>query len=765
MRSIKAILLALTILFYFSPSLKAEDYHPKDYVWTSLSQNSSESMPCGGHDVGMNVWVENGDVLFYLSRSGMFDENNTLLKAGRFRLKLSPNPFNSTAEDFKQILCLDDGAIYIKSKTTNIRIWADVYTSAVYMNISSKNKVDALLSYESWRYKDRIVTKEECQQTSYKWVIPSDCTTFQDSIKVTSKGLDFYHQNLKNTVFDFTVSREYLDSIKSELYNPIGGLRFSGQMMAPGFKFIGTNDGVYVSTDYRSWNFEAIGINSSTITINLFDGDKAPSIPSEKVSRLRSASWWHEYWQRSNISIDEEAGEISRNYELFRYMLGCNAYGKWPTKFNGGLFTFDPVYVDEATPFTPDFRRWGGGTMTAQNQRLVYWGMLKSGDADMMLSQFDTYLRMLPSAEARTMFYWGHEGASFTEQIENFGLPNPAEYGKHPEGSDYGVERNLWLEYLFDTSLEFCSMILLYHEYTGDDITKYEPLIRSCLKFFDEHYQYLAKKRGAKALSGDGKLVLYPSSGCETYKMAYNASSTVAALKAVLEQARKYDMSLGRITKDSIGNDSTCIIDYSMIDRIPQIPIQVVDGDSLIAPALAWERIQNVESPQLYPVFPWRIYGLGRPNIEVAKNTYLKDPHVNKMRSYEGWKQDNIWAACLGLVDEAEELIKKKFSSGPYRYPAFWEPGFDWAPDCNRGGSAMIGLEEMLLQETSLGELILFPSWPKAWNASFKLNATDSRVVEAEISDNLDSSHKEEKKISFIVKKKGKVIDKGVIYR
>ena len=55
---------------------------PDDYVWTTPSRNSSESMPCGGHDVGMNVWVENGDVLFYVSRSGMFDENNSLLKAG-----------------------------------------------------------------------------------------------------------------------------------------------------------------------------------------------------------------------------------------------------------------------------------------------------------------------------------------------------------------------------------------------------------------------------------------------------------------------------------------------------------------------------------------------------------------------------------------------------------------------------------------------------------------------------------------------------------
>jgi hypothetical protein len=33
-------------------------------------------MPCGGGDIGLNVWMVIGEFLFYLSRSGAFDENN-----------------------------------------------------------------------------------------------------------------------------------------------------------------------------------------------------------------------------------------------------------------------------------------------------------------------------------------------------------------------------------------------------------------------------------------------------------------------------------------------------------------------------------------------------------------------------------------------------------------------------------------------------------------------------------------------------------------
>ena len=712
--TILGFLVILEILVLSTAS--AADYKPKDYVWTTQSRNSSESMPCGGHDIGMNVWVEDGDVLFYVSQSGWFDENNTLLKAGRWRIHFDDQPAVGT---FEQRLCLDDGAIYITLGDMKIRLWADVADPVVFCDISSKKKVKTTLSYESWRYKDRNITKAECQQTSYKWTLPDGTVTFADSIEVLNNNLHFYHQNRNETVFDYTVKREFLEEVKDQLYNPIGGLRMEGTMKINGLLYKGTHDGEYAGTDYRAWDFCG-ETKKGGFSICL-----GKATCSASISKKRSAQWWHQYWQRSWIQTDnQEAAEMVRNYELFRYMLGCNAHGQWPTKFNGGLFTFDPLYVasppalpnrEGATEeiYTPDYRKWGGGTMTAQNQRLVYWPMLKSGDADMMKAQLDTYLRMLPTAKLWAQHFWGHGGACFPEQIENSGLPNPAEYGKPKPGQDRGVGRNAWLEYEWDTALEFCMMALQAREYAPETSwDKYEPLIAECLKFFDEHYQYEANKRGAKTFDANGKLVIYPGSGCETYKMAYNPSCTIAALKAVLEKW---------------GRDS------AMLSRIPEIPTRVIGGDTCIAPAIVWERIQNVETPQLYPVFPWRIYGLGRPGLQTALNTYEKDTHALEMRSSKGWKQDNIWAACLGLTDEASRLNQEKLGSGPYRFPAFWDPGFDWAPDHNRGGAGMIGIQEMLLQETPEGELLLFPAWPKEWNAKFRLHATGGRIVEAEI--------------------------------
>lgn len=39
-------------------------------VWTRQSKDSSESMPVGGHDIALNVWVENDGLLLYVHRAG-----------------------------------------------------------------------------------------------------------------------------------------------------------------------------------------------------------------------------------------------------------------------------------------------------------------------------------------------------------------------------------------------------------------------------------------------------------------------------------------------------------------------------------------------------------------------------------------------------------------------------------------------------------------------------------------------------------------------
>lgn len=708
---------------------------PADYSWTTQSKNSSESMPLGGGDVGLNVWVEQGDLLFYITRSGSYDEHNALLKAGRVRLKIVDG---ATQAPFKQTLRLSKSEMVVSLAGAEILLWVDAFRPVIHAEVSSAKPLICEVCYENWRYEARPYRKNEGRQSSHKWRKPTDLVTSADVITPDATGVTFYHHNPAETLFDRTVEVEGLEAVKGELWNPLAHRIAGGRLWSNELRFVGTEEDTYLSTNHRAWRFRTPQPMRRQGFMIALHNDQTPDAAlwheglqktlaeaEQKGTKAETERWWADFWQRSWIEGAGESEEITRNYTLFRYMLGCNRTGSDPTKFNGGLFTFDPEFVQPDQTFTPDFRNWGGGTMTAQNQRLVYWPMLRAGDFDLMPVEFDFYERMRPNAEVRSRHYWGHAGASFTEQIELFGLPNYMEYGtKRPASFDKGVEYNAWLEHCWDTVLEFCQMILETYRYDRADIERYKPLIESSLRFFDEHYQYLAAQRGRNKLDGNGKLILFPGSGCETYKMTYNASSTVAGLRRVLESY---------IEVKQMQGDTVVTPWRAMLDRIPEIPHRVVEGREMIAPAVAWERINNTETPQLYPVFPWRYYTMAsdRP-LEVALNTYRYDPHAVAMRSSKGWKQDNIWAALLGQTEDAVRLTREKLSNGPHRFPAFWGPGFDWTPDHNWGGSGAIGLQEMLMQ-TDGERIVLFPAWPKAWDVKFKLHAPHRTTVECEL--------------------------------
>lgn len=743
--------LIFLILIFWCVGTNAQEVDLSSYnvVWNSQSKNSSESMPCGGGDIGLNVWVEGDDILFYIARSGTFDENNTLLKQGRVRLQLSPNPFTNGM--FKQELKLKDGYVVIEGKNketeAKVKIWVNVFRPVVNIDVVADKPILVKAAYENWRFRDRVTTGKENNANSYKWAPPGEVITKSDVVRYEgNNGILFYHQNEDSTVFDVTVKQQGLDTVKSQLSNPLANLRFGGLMIGENMKTIDVTEGKYQDTEYKGWQLSSKG-KAKKHQLKLYlhtsqhesftqwrEGLAKTKVANEgERNKDQVERWWEMFWDRSyilikpnNKDVNDIDWQMGRNYQLFRYMLACNAYGAYPTKFNGGLFTFDPSSIDTAMKYTPDFRNWGGGTHTAQNQRLVYWPLLRSGDYDMMKPQFEFYRRLLGNAELRSEVYWEHGGASFTEQLENFGLPNPAEYGwKRPASYDKGMEYNAWLEYEWDTVLEFCMMILEKYQYDGDNIKVYLPLIESCVQFFDEHYQYLAKQRGSKALDGEGHLVLYPGSAAETYKMAYNANSTIAGLRTVL--TRLLALPAAYLDEERKEHWST------LLKRIPPLSFRTVGAFTLLAPAKHWERINNTEAPQLYPVFPWGIYGLGRPGLDTALNTYRYDPDLLKFRSHIGWKQDNIFAARLGLTQDALALNRLKLKNSGRRFPTFWGPGFDWVPDHNWGGSGMIGLQEMLLQADGK-KIYVLPSWPLDCDVEFKLHAPFKTTVHVKVS-------------------------------
>ncbi len=720
---------------------------PFNVVWSSPSKNSSESMPCGGGDIGLNVWVEDGDLLFFVCRSGNFDENGTLLKNGRVRMRMTPNPFEQ-AEGFQQELRLEQGFVSVvagpEGQQVRVQIWVDVFRPVVHVQVEADFEFTAESVFESWRFEDRKLEMEEKGQCNGYSAYAGDVLTHRDEIawSETDGGLLFYHRNRTEALmFNFVLHQQKLGD-EAGLWNPQKNLTFGGVLRGAGLVFSGLREGARAGLAFRGWGLvteqparclelELVLHTEQAETPDAWlSGLRAAVREAERVgaeARVQTEAWWREFWSRSRIVIsgpestghdqDSVAWQVGRNYQLVRHMLGCNARGEFGQKFNGGMFTADAMWVRPEYRFTPDFRCWGGSVYTAQNQRLLFWPMLKSGDFELPVQEFERYRRGLPAAERRTRVHWGHAGASFTEQIEYFGLPGAAFWGfgegrrTRPADLDDGALTSPWVRRYFVTQLEFCYMILEWARFTGEGIDRYLGLIESCLEFYEQHY------------GGSSPLRMEPAQSIEMYFGAVNPTPDLAALQVVItELLHRPELAPGRRTRWQ-----------ALLDRVPELPVEERGGVEVFAPAETYDGTQqNMEIPELYPVFPWGCAGIGIGRLDLARATWAHGVSNNQRQFTECWSQVAIFAARLGLTEEAGRLITDKFGDSPRRFPAFWGPGPDYVPDMDHAGSAMIALQEMLLQ-TPGDKLILFPAWPKDWDVDFTLHAPKQTTVSASL--------------------------------
>jgi len=155
------------------------------------------------------------------------------------------------------------------------------------------------------------------------------------------------------------------------------------------------------------------------------------------------------------------------------------------------------------------------------------------------------------------------------------------------------------------------------------------------------------------------------------------------------------------------------------------------DGTSIILPAEKHGQPRNSENPELYVAFPYRLYGVGKTNLELARHTYA----ARFFPQNTCWGQDGTQASVLGLTAEAKRAVTSEFTAyGDQRFVWFWRPGHDWIPDLDNGGAGMITLQQMLMQCDGR-RIQLLPAWPKEWAVDFKLHAPYQTTVQGHVDD------------------------------
>jgi len=214
-------------------------------VWSSPGKDASGSMPIGNGEVGLNAWVEeNGDLVFYISRTDAWSECNRLLKLGRVRVHLSPSPIGN-GQPFRQELVLRDGQIVIQEGDTELRLFVDAAAPVVYITGTSKTPRTVKATYETWRTEKRTLSGEELGSSWTMQGAPAGVDVWESADVVKRAEFDadtvlVYHRNAYSCV-PFTLKHQGLESIASTVRDPIVNRIFGASMTSSGLIPDGAN--------------------------------------------------------------------------------------------------------------------------------------------------------------------------------------------------------------------------------------------------------------------------------------------------------------------------------------------------------------------------------------------------------------------------------------------------------------------------------------------------------------------------------------------
>lgn len=680
--------------------------------WTSPGKDENDSMPLGNGDLAANVWTEaNGDLLILLAKSDAWAETGDLVKLGRIRIHFAANPF-STAH-FSQSLNILDGSVVIKDGATSIRVWADANHPAIHTEIHLAQALRVQAAVELWRDGSRA-----------------------DSVMPARPGqLTWYHRD-ETSVYPAVMAQEHLEALVPGHRDPYLHRTFGAALLGAGLS-AGDDRHLASAEARRDYRFDVVALTQEdSASPQSWAAALYALLPRANPARLDAAwsahaAWWRDFWDRSwiRVSGSTEARAVSQGYAMQRYMMAASSRGAYPVKFNGGLFTVghDVAPGTKQTPaeHDPDYRRWGDNYWN-QNNRLLYWPLVATGDYDLLKPWFKMYTDALPMARERTRLYYRHDGASLPETMYFWGVPRLQDFGKNNPTNT--IQSN-WQRYHIQGTLEVAAEMLDYYEYSGDEAFARAvllPFADAIVTYYDQHWPRYK----------DGKIQMAPAQSLETYQLvAVNPTPDIAGLTAILPrllalpahlatdaQRQRWSKILADLPPLPIGTTNA-------EGKTPPFGAGAANGTPVILPAERYGKTGNGENPELYVAFPYRLFGVGKPDLELARSTFA----ARRFPQNTCWGQDGTQAAVLGLTDTARKAAVTEFTNyGDQRFKWFWKAAHDWIPDLDNGGSGMITLQLMLLQADDK-RIQLMPAWPADWTADFKLRAPNDTTVSGHI--------------------------------
>jgi len=494
--------------------------------------------------------------------------------------------------------------------------------------------------------------------------------------------------------------------------------------------------------------------------------------------------WWHDYWQKGFIDLHSEDGRadyVEKHYTYFLYLMGSSSLGEYPPRFINAIWST-----------TGDQAHWGS-QFWWWNQSAWFYPLPPTNRFELLDPMINMVDKHYDSYALAAREQWGSKGIFFPETVffdgfedlpddiaqemkelylvrkpweeksdrfMNFVTPKLKHNSRYNWSGVGHYEQGHWIivdkghgpfghvTHIFSPAAKLGWLCWLRYEYTMDESWLREvgyPIIKGALEFY-RNFPNLKKDENSK-------YNIYHVNNSEPIWNAQNTMESMAAMHGLTpiliraSEILEVDEDMRPVWKE-------------LVDNLADFPSNKVLSGPLAEKPKYWIRAvppAEFGDPKVVDLEPAKFYDLitiateDEDMIRTATNSYnqLYPEGVNENTGVFQNDRNPITAAHLGLGEDLKHLLPNQLVSpdteqyftdsfGPGILPNRITLQAQIALDYERYGNNAYILHAALLQSVppAPGEEsvnYIFPSFPKDWNATYKLAARGGFLITSSI--------------------------------
>ncbi|OAS13272.1 CBM35 domain-containing protein [Paenibacillus oryzisoli] len=741
-----------------------------DLTYTGLITSGNKGMPVATGRFGGPVWQSSGNTLSMQlnhTDSFMFNDASSVSKdhqnsgggaLGRVHVGFGSGTVFDAAT--QQRLSLYDGKLNIMGTGVAINVIANMNSDAIAIQITDNRATPTAITVD-------LAMLRAANQVWGAHSAVSTLTTESDNKTIV---LEQVIQEPSST--GIAVNNYYN---RTAVAATVQGRNVSSVSTST----VGTRQALRLNLPAQSGSFTVIIGGDSTMSqsVNVKANAIANALNSPTYSSIYASSqgWWSAFWDKSYIYLPSKKDfEQRRNY--YMYLAAISNRGNFPSKYNGG------IWIGEE-----DRRDWGSFFWN-WNQDSLYQPLIAANHMELMDPMFKMRDRSYQQYVTAADQMWGSQGTFIGETAGVLGwetLPsniatsvkqyyNFTTNTRSQDFTNLTAQRNTflpvwnWNVFGANNQASYVSHTMMATQETAEYYWQVYLHTKDLNWLRDEAYPFI---KGAAELyrtyaglrkETDGKYHFYNT----------NLHEHIWAGKDVID-----DLSMARGVFAAVVEASTLLgVDSTLrpqwVDRrdnLARYPLRTDTGalwagstNSSLASQLAtnqpaWAQglqpayfirdLHGTESPifkmlEKYDVLnlETRDQGLDNGDWAIALNTFLHSPGYynqvqNQVVDRNGSSRFHVDAAKLGRAQDMDEILNTQYGvftiNGVNPNLLFDQGDYYSAEGYGTFSAAIQEALNQSLSPTPVGDPVIrvFPAWPTAWDAKYKLLAKDGFEV------------------------------------